>query len=70
MANAFGTKTASRLRETFDPGRRAKRFTVAPVETFLARLAQMEGSEQAARARQLKHPLTGLPLLSVAVDPP
>jgi surface carbohydrate biosynthesis protein len=69
LANLFGSKASSALREAMTPRRGDKRLDIAAVHAFLARLAAHEGVP-ASNAVHARHPLTGLPLASIEISPP
>jgi hypothetical protein len=70
-AGLLGTAAVARLREAIAPRRRAKRLIPARIARTLEELAACDGSPRdgAARARRARHPLTGLPLESVLIEP-
>lgn len=66
---ALGSRTATALRDRLQPQGRAKRFGIAAVMAELAAIRRAYGDGPIPRARHARHPLNGLPLVSIEIAP-
>jgi len=66
---ALGSRTATALRDRFQPQGRAKRFGIAAVAAELAAIRRAYDEDSVPRVRHARHPLNGLPLVSIEIAP-
>jgi surface carbohydrate biosynthesis protein len=66
-SNVIGSRATARLRAALAPARREKEFGQSEVQALIDKIRACDGEAVAACVAPARHPLTGLPLASLAI---